>query len=79
MYAIFLKQCSVLVILFAYDWFSSAVVMALSTGHGVHMFTLDPTFGEFVMTRVCFKKKFKCVRIGWGIFFNRYFLVIFCF
>lgn len=31
---------------------SSAVVMALSTGTGVHMFTLDPTFGEFVMTKV---------------------------
>ena len=34
-----------------YVLYSSSVVMALSTGHGVHMFTLDPTFGEFVMTR----------------------------
>ncbi|EGD77579.1 fructose-1,6-bisphosphatase [Salpingoeca rosetta] len=34
-----------------YILYSSSVVMVLSTGHGVHMFTLDPTFGEFVMTR----------------------------
>jgi fructose-1,6-bisphosphatase I len=33
-----------------YVLYSSAVVMALSTGSGVHMFTLDPAFGEFVMT-----------------------------
>lgn len=34
-----------------YILYSSSVVMALSTGEGVNMFTLDQTFGEFVMTR----------------------------
>eukprot|EP00730_Choanoeca_flexa_P001377 TRINITY_DN10607_c0_g1_i7.p1 TRINITY_DN10607_c0_g1~~TRINITY_DN10607_c0_g1_i7.p1 ORF type:complete len:388 (+),score=90.39 TRINITY_DN10607_c0_g1_i7:91-1164(+) len=34
-----------------YVLYSSSVVMALSTGSGVHMFNLDPTFGEFVMTK----------------------------
>ena len=36
-----------------YILYSSACVMVLSTGRGVHAFTLDPTFGEFVMTKVC--------------------------
>eukprot|EP00049_Salpingoeca_infusionum_P023114 m.10457 g.10457 ORF g.10457 m.10457 type:complete len:365 (+) comp5568_c0_seq1:235-1329(+) len=34
-----------------YILYSSAVVLCMSTGSGVHMFTLDQDFGEFVMTR----------------------------
>ncbi|EDQ89096.1 uncharacterized protein MONBRDRAFT_32530 [Monosiga brevicollis MX1] len=34
-----------------YVLYSSAVVMVLSTGTGVHMFNLDPTFGEFIETK----------------------------
>lgn len=31
-----------------YILYSSSVIMVLSTGVGVHSFTLDPTFGEFI-------------------------------
>lgn len=34
-----------------YVLYSSSVVMVLSVGQGVHSFTLDPNFGEFIMTR----------------------------
>lgn len=34
-----------------YVLYSSSVVMVLSTGSGVHSFTLDPNYGEFIMTR----------------------------
>lgn len=33
-----------------YVLYSSSVVMVLSVGQGVHSFTLDPNFGEFIMT-----------------------------
>ena len=34
-----------------YVVYGSSTVMAYTTGNGVHMFTLDPTFGAFVLTR----------------------------
>lgn len=34
-----------------YVVYSSSTVMAYTTGHGVHMFTLDPSFGAYVLTR----------------------------
>lgn len=34
----------------AYALFSSATMLVLSVGHGVHGFTLDTTVGEFVLT-----------------------------
>ncbi len=34
-----------------YVIYSSSTVMAYTTGHGVHMFTLDPTIGAFRLTR----------------------------
>lgn len=33
-----------------YVLYSSSVVMVLSTGNGVHSFTLDPNYGEFIMS-----------------------------
>ncbi len=35
-----------------YVLYSSSVVMMLSVGHGVFGFTLDPNYGEFVMSHV---------------------------
>ncbi|MCP4590922.1 MAG: class 1 fructose-bisphosphatase [bacterium] len=34
-----------------YVVYGSSTVMAYTTGNGVHMFTLDPSFGAFVLTR----------------------------
>lgn len=34
-----------------YVLYSSSVVMVLTTGAGVHSFTLDPNYGEFIMTQ----------------------------
>ena len=34
-----------------YVVYGSSTVMAYTTGHGVHMFTLDPSFGAYVLTR----------------------------
>jgi fructose-1,6-bisphosphatase I len=34
-----------------YVVYGSSTVMAYTTGHGVHMFTLDPTIGAFVLSR----------------------------